>query len=187
MNVMAYLQEYGVVGVIFTVILSVLKYYKKQGWKSSKNLSDREKIFRLFLKVLTIVTITQVTCRSLEYTCLELMKELKYVDDVEPGLQFVFELLGVFSGVAICSKQEWKKRDGVDKKKEEYSIIAYVDVIMIVVTIFFRMIYKCAIIDIVCLLSIVAFFWIILNVSGKKEYELQYVTFFSKTEKNYKK
>lgn len=103
MNVMAYLQEYGVVGVIFTVILSVLKYYKKQGWK---------------------------------------------------------------------------KRDGVDKKKEEYSIIAYVDVIMIVVTIFFRMIYKCAIIDIVCLLSIVAFFWIILNVSGKKEYELQYATFF---------
>ncbi|MGN9125049.1 hypothetical protein ACTM97_01350 [Oliverpabstia intestinalis] len=30
MNVMAYLQEYGVVGVIFTVILSVLKYYKKK-------------------------------------------------------------------------------------------------------------------------------------------------------------
>lgn len=42
MNVMAYLQEYGVVGVIFTVILSVLKYYKKRAGIFSDEKCDDE-------------------------------------------------------------------------------------------------------------------------------------------------
>ena len=48
MDILTNLQEYGVIGAAFTIVLMILKYNGKQGWKESLGLSDREKFFHLF-------------------------------------------------------------------------------------------------------------------------------------------
>lgn len=45
MDILTNLQEYGVIGAAFTIVLIILKYNGKQGWKESLGLSDREKFF----------------------------------------------------------------------------------------------------------------------------------------------
>lgn len=57
MDILTNLQEYGVIGAAFTIVLMILKYNGKQGWKESLGLSDREKFFHLFLQTLTIATV----------------------------------------------------------------------------------------------------------------------------------
>lgn len=57
MDILTNLQEYGVIGAAFTIVLIILKYNGKQGWKESLGLSDREKFFHLFLQTLTIATV----------------------------------------------------------------------------------------------------------------------------------
>ena len=42
MDILTNLQEYGVIGAAFTIVLIILKYNGKQGWKESLGLSDRE-------------------------------------------------------------------------------------------------------------------------------------------------
>ena len=49
MDILTNLQEYGVIGAASTIVLIILKYNGKQGWKESLGLSDREKFFHLFL------------------------------------------------------------------------------------------------------------------------------------------
>ena len=80
MDILTNLQEYGVIGAAFTIVLIILKYNGKQGWKESLGLSDREKFFHLFLQTLTITTIMQFTFLCLAYTNVHLMKKLKYVN-----------------------------------------------------------------------------------------------------------
>ena len=48
MDILTNLQEYGVIGAAFTIVLMILKYNGKQGWKESLGLSDREKFFHLW-------------------------------------------------------------------------------------------------------------------------------------------
>ena len=48
MDILTNLQEYGVIGAASTIVLIILKYNGKQGWKESLGLSDREKFFHLF-------------------------------------------------------------------------------------------------------------------------------------------
>lgn len=48
MDILTNLQEYGVIGAAFTIVLIILKYNGKQGWKESLGLSDREKFFSSF-------------------------------------------------------------------------------------------------------------------------------------------
>ena len=48
MDILTNLQEYGVIGAAFTIVLIILKYNGKQGWKESLGLSDREKFFHLW-------------------------------------------------------------------------------------------------------------------------------------------
>lgn len=45
MDILTNLQEYGVIGAASTIVLMILKYNGKQGWKESLGLSDREKFF----------------------------------------------------------------------------------------------------------------------------------------------
>ena len=51
MDILTNLQEYGVIGAAFTIVLMILKYNGKQGWKESLGLSDREKFFHLFSRL----------------------------------------------------------------------------------------------------------------------------------------
>ena len=51
MDILTNLQEYGVIGAAFTIVLMILKYNGKQGWKESLGLSDREKFFHLGMDV----------------------------------------------------------------------------------------------------------------------------------------
>ena len=55
MDILTNLQEYGVIGAAFTIVLIILKYNGKQGWKESLGLSDREKFFHLFLQCLSFL------------------------------------------------------------------------------------------------------------------------------------
>ena len=128
MDILTNLQEYGVIGAAFTIVLIILKYNGKQGWKESLGLSDREKFFHLFLQTLTITTIMQFT-----FLCL------------------------------------------ADKIM---SIIAYIDIIIFVAALLFRMILDCAVINMICLLGFIVFGGVMVKVSGKKEYKHQYAIIF---------
>ena len=108
MDILTNLQEYGVIGAAFTIVLIILKYNGKQGWKESLGLSDREKFFHLFLQTLTITTIMQFTFLCLTYTNVHLMKKLKYVDDIQQPMIFVWNIIGVIVGLGICMIIEYR-------------------------------------------------------------------------------
>lgn len=58
------------------------------------------------------------------------------------------------------------------------SIIAYIDIIILVAMLLFMTILDCVVINLVCLLGVVVFFVVLSKVSGKKEYKHQYATIF---------
>lgn len=49
------------------------------------------------------------------------------------------------------------------------SIIAYIDIIIFVAALLFRMILDCAVINMICLLGFIVFGGVMVKVSGKKE------------------
>ena len=108
MDILTNLQEYGVIGAASTIVLIILIYNGKQGWKESLGLSDREKFFHLFLQTLTITTIMQFTFLCLAYTNVHLMKKLKYVDDIQQPMIFVWNIIGVIVGLGICMIIEYR-------------------------------------------------------------------------------
>lgn len=58
------------------------------------------------------------------------------------------------------------------------SIIAYIDIIIFVAALLFRMILDCAVINMICLLGFIVFGGVMVKVSGKKEYKHQYAIIF---------
>lgn len=158
MDILTNLQEYGVIGAAFTIVLMILKYNGKQGWKESLGLSDREKFFHLFLQTLTITTIMQFTFLCLAYTNVHLMKKLKYVDDIQQPMIFVWNIIGVIVGLGICMIIEYRniKKNFLFEDKI-MSIIAYIDIIIFVAALLFRMILDCAVINMICLLGFIVF------------------------------
>lgn len=48
MDILTNLQEYGIMGAVSTIVLLILKYNGKQGWKERPGLSDRGKFFYLW-------------------------------------------------------------------------------------------------------------------------------------------
>lgn len=179
MDILTNLQEYGVIGAAFTIVLMILKYNGKQGWKESLGLSDREKFFHLFLQTLTITTIMQFTFLCLAYTNVHLMKKLKYVDDIQQPMIFVWNIIGVIVGLGICMIIEYRniKKNFLFEDKI-MSIIAYIDIIIFVAALLFRMILDCAVINMICLLGFIVFGGVMVKVSGKKEYKHQYAIIF---------
>lgn len=179
MDILTNLQEYGVIGAISTILLLILKYNGKQGWKESPGLSDRGKFFHLFLKALTITTIMQFTFLSLAYTNVALLKKLKYVDDIQQPMIFVWNVIGIIVGLGICTIIEYRniKKNFLFESKI-MSIIAYIDIIILVAMLLFMTILDCVVINLVCLLGVVVFFVVLSKVSGKKEYKHQYATIF---------
>lgn len=179
MDILTNLQEYGIMGAVSTIVLLILKYNGKQGWKERTGLSDRGKFFYLFLKALTITMIMQFTFLCLAYTNVLLMKKLKYVDDIQQPMIFVWNIIGVIVGLGICMIIEYRniKKSFLFENKI-MSIIAYIDIIIFVAALLFMRILDCAVINMICLLGFIVFFGVIFKVSGKKEYKHQYATIF---------